>query len=148
MTQIEELFNVEPSSWLEALQPYQKKIIDSLFEKHDNYEAVAQAWLSSSLTSTAPFGTEKKKHILFEKILDEVEAFLSGDKKYEQERLSILEEKNVVQTYVISSLSIALAPHFQTSSVFLAPVVSITLFTITKIGINAWLEMRKEQKKH
>ena len=88
----------------------------------------------------------QEKNILFEKFLDEIEAFFSGDEKYEQERLSILGEKGAVQTYVISSISIALAPYFQTSSVFLAPVVSITLFSITKMGINAWLSMRKEQK--
>lgn len=146
MAQLEELFDVEPNSWLDALPTYQKKIINALYEKHNNYEDVAQAWLSASLTSTAPFGTEKKKNILFEKFLDEIEAFFSGDEKYEQERLSILGEKGAVQTYVISSISIALAPYFQTSSVFLAPVVSITLFSITKMGINAWLSMRKEQK--
>ena len=40
----------------------------------------------------------------------------------------------------------ALAPVLGASSVFLAPVIAIVLVTITKMGINAWLAMRKEKR--
>ena len=33
MAQLEELFDVEPNSWLDALPTYQKKLINALYEK-------------------------------------------------------------------------------------------------------------------
>jgi len=78
--------------------------------------------------------------------LDEIELFLNGDEKYEKERLNIIRESTVVQHYIIGVVSIAMSPYLGTSSVFLAPVVAIVFFTITKIGLNAWLEKRKMEK--
>lgn len=98
------------------------------------------------MPTTVPFGTEKGKSVFYEKVLDEIEAFLSGDEKYKNDRIAILQEKSVVQTYVVGVISVALAPVLGASSVFLAPVIAIAFVTITKVGINAWLAMRKEQR--
>lgn len=146
MENIEELFAVEPESWINALPTYQKNMVEKLYTEKGSYEEAATAWLTASMSTTVPFGTEKGKSVFFEKVLDELEAFFSGDAKYEDDRIAILKEKSVVQTYVVGAISVALAPILGASAVFLAPVVAIVLVTITKIGINAWLEMRKERK--
>ncbi len=146
MDNINELFDVDPSSWIESLQPYQKDVINKLYAKNKSYEETAKAWLSASLSATVPFGTEKGHSIFFEKILDEIEAFLSGDEKYKDSHIAILQEKSVVQTYIVGIISVALSPVLGASAVFLAPVIAIIFVTITKMGINAWLAMRKEKK--
>lgn len=146
MQSLEELFCVEPESWISALPNYQKDMVEKLYGEKGSYEETAKAWLSASLATTVPFGTEKGKSVFFEKILDEIEAFFSGDEKYKDYQIAILQEKSVVQTYVVGAISVALAPVLGASSVFLAPVIAIVLVTITKMGINAWLAMRKERR--
>ena len=146
MQSLEELFCVEPESWISALPNYQKNMVEKLYSENGSYEETAKAWLSASMATTVPFGTEKGKSVFFEKVLDEIEAFLSGDEKYRNDRIAILQEKSVVQTYVVGAISVALAPVLGASSVFLAPVIAIVLVTITKMGVNAWLAMRKERR--
>ena len=92
-----------------------------------------------------PFGTEKGHSIFYEKVLDEIEAFFSGDERYKENRLAILKESGAAQNFIVGSISVALAPILGTSSAFLAPVIAIILVTIAKIGINAWLVARKEK---
>ena len=146
MERIDELFTVDPNSWIDALQPYQKNTIEKLYAENGSYEETAKAWLTASMSTTVPFGTEKGHSIFYEKILDEIEAFLDGNEKYKDDRIALLQEKSVVQTYIISTISVALSPLLGASAAFLAPVIAIAFVTITKIGINAWLEMRKAKK--
>lgn len=147
MTELNEIFAVPPESWLDALKPYQKNIIDAIYAETQNYEEVAKRWLmANTLPNNVPFGTKKASSLFYEKVLDEVEAFFTGDKKYEDNRLEMLKESGVIQSYVVGGLSIALAPVLGTSAPFLAPVIAIVLLTIGKIGLNAWLTTRKEKR--
>lgn len=146
MEHIEELFDVDPISWIETLQPYQKNTIIKLYNTNGSYEETAKAWLNASLSTTVPFGTEKGQSVFFDKILDELEAFLSGDEKYKNERIAILQEKSVVQTYIVGAISVSLSSKLGASAAFLAPVIAIIFVTITKMGINAWLAMRREKR--
>lgn len=147
MTDISEIFEVDPASWIDTLSPYQRNLINQLYEQTNDYEEVANQWLSATIPSNVPFGTQKKPSIFFEKVLDEIEAFFSGDEKYKDNRLAILKESGVVQSYIVGAISIALAPILGASAAFLAPVIAIVLLTIGKIGLNAWLAARKEKRK-
>ena len=69
------------------------------------------------------------------------------DEKYKDNRLAILKESGVVQSYIVDAISIALAPILGANAAFLAPVIAIVLLTIGKIGLNAWLAARKEKRK-
>lgn len=146
MNAISEIFAVDPDSWIETLSSYQKDIIHQLYDQTNDYELVANKWLTATIPMNVPFGTQKNPSIFFEKVLDEVEAFFSGDEKYKDSRLAILKEKGAVQSYIVGCLSIALAPVLGTSAPFLAPVIAIVLLTIGKIGLNAWLAMREEKR--
>lgn len=145
---VETIFNVEPESWLDALPKYQKDMINELYILKGDYIEVAKSWLNNSVSSTVPFGTQKGKSPFFEKILDELEAFFSGDKKYEKERASLINEKGIVQAVFVSGLSYVLSTVLGVSGAFLAPVIAIALCTITKMGINAWLAMRKAEREN
>lgn len=146
MNDISEIFNVDPDSWIDTLSTYQKNLIHQLYEQTNDYELVANKWLTATIPTNVPFGTQKNPSIFFEKVLDEVEAFFTGDEKYKYSRLAILKESGVVQSYIVGGLSIALAPVLGTSAPFLAPVIAIVLLTIGKIGLNAWLATRKEKR--
>ena len=130
-----------------TLSPYQRNLINQLYEQTNDYEKVANQWLSATIPSNIPFGTQKKPSIFFEKVLDEIEAFFSGDEKYKDNRLAILKDSGVVQSDIVDAISIALAPILGANAAFLAPVIAIVLLTIGKIGLNAWLAARKEKRK-
>ena len=74
--------------------------------------------------------------------------FQAAYSKYKDSRLAILKESGVVQSYVVGSISIALAPVLGTSASFLAPVIAIVLLTIGKIGLNAWIATRREKREN
>lgn len=92
---------------------------------------------------------QKSPSIFYEKVLDEIEAFFTGDEKYKDSRLAILKESGVVQSYVVGGISIALAPVLGTSAPFLAPVIAIVLLTIGKDWLKCMARNspRKERKK-
>lgn len=113
---------------------------------NNDSEVVANKWLTATIPTNVPFGTQKSPSIFYEKVLDEIEAFFTGDEKYKDSRLAILKESGVVQSYVVGGISIALAPVLGTSAPFLAPVIAIVLLTIGKIGLNAWLATRREKR--
>lgn len=146
MNMIEDIFTEYPDSWLQCLPQYQQKTINQLYLQLGDYEQVAQSWLTASMPMNVPFGTEKGHSIFYEKVLDEIEAFFTGDERYKNNRLAILKESGAAQNYIVGAISVALAPILGTSSVFLAPIIAIVFVTIAKIGINAWLSMRKEKR--
>lgn len=146
MNQFEAIITGSSEEWLDTFPLYQKNTLAKLYEQSNNYEEVAQIWLTASLPNNAPFGSEKKSSIFYEKVLDEIEAFFSDDPKYEENRLAILRESGATQTYIVGVISAALAQSFDTTAVFLTPVIVIVLLTIAKMGINAWIAMRKEQR--
>ena len=148
MNDISEILNVNPDSWINSLNTYQKDIINKLYEQTNSYEEVANKWLTATIPMNVPFGTQKNSSIFFEKVLDEIEAFFTGDEKYKDNRLAILKESGFVQKYIVGGISIARAPVLGTSASFLAPVVAIVLLIIGKMGLNAWIATRREKKEN
>ena len=90
MNDISEIFNVDPNSWIDSLNTYQKNIISQLYAQTNDYEVVANKWLTATIPTNVPFGTQKSPSIFYEKVLDEIEAFFTGDEKYKDSRLAIL----------------------------------------------------------
>lgn len=148
MNNFEEIFQQDAQLWVSALPLHQQKTIAQMYAQLGDYEEVAKAWLSSSVPTNVPFGTQKKTSVFYENVLNEIEAFFTGDEKYKDSRLALLKESGVVQNYIVGGISIALAPVLGTSAPFLAPVIAIALLTIGKIGLNAWLATRKEKREN
>jgi len=147
MTSINEIFDVAPEEWIKALPAYQQSTIADMYSEFGDYEKVAQEWLSPSNPMNVPFGASHGSKLYFEKVLDELEAFFRGDKRYEENRMAILKESGAVQNYVVGIISGALALQLGAAAVFIAPSVAIGLLTIGKMGINAWLAYREETRK-
>jgi len=139
-----ETFDVE--GWLKTMPSYQQKMIETMFDKLGDYEVVAQEWLIVKNSNTAPFGSSEPQLPLLEKILDEIELFFRGDPKYQNEIRCLLADKNIIQYSIVATISQVIADAVGTASVFISPVIGMTLFTITKMGINAWLKTREEKR--
>lgn len=147
MNSLNDIFEMDPEEWLKTLPKYQQTLINQMYLELGSYERVAQIWLSPSTPNNVPFGAGKDTKLYFDKILDELEAFFRGDKRYEENRIAILKESGAIQNYVVGILSGALAIHLGSSAVFIAPAVAIALLTIGKMGVNAWLAYREEKRK-
>lgn len=115
MTTIEEIFTEYPDSWLLCLPGYQQKTINELYCQLGDYEQVAQAWLTASMSTNVPFGAQKGHSIFYEKVLDEIEAFFSGDERYSENRLAILKNLELLKTILSEQFLLLLhlywAPH-------------------------------------
>ncbi|ABO51531.1 conserved hypothetical protein [Desulforamulus reducens MI-1] len=139
---LEELFSGNPDEWISALQPYQKNIINTLLDSGKSPEEISIQWLSASgPANTFPFGAAGKEQgssLFYEKLKEEVEAFFCEQAKYEEDRKKLLEQFNAGHTYIIGLISVKISPIVGTSSAFIAPIIALILFTIARIGLNAW----------
>lgn len=151
MTQIEPLFQTDSESWLAGLPQYQLKIINELRMQNYTPEQIASLWLSVSPQHTFVFGTSGERTAdtqpFIDSLLKEVEAFLCGDVKYENDRMNLL-TATPTHTSLVAAISAAVASGLGTAPVFVAPVIALLLMGIRSAGIislNAWCQMRKEK---
>ena len=148
-SQIDDLLQGEPQEWLAGLATYQRELITELHQQGLDYDAIANNWLTASAENTFRFGGENRagdKKLFREKLLLEIEAFLCGGEKYQKERDGLFGEKSAVRVYVISALSVAIAPSLGVTATFLAPIVALTLASFGKITLNSWCETRKARR--
>lgn len=54
MNDISEIFNVDPNSWIDSLNTYQKNIISQLYAQTNDYEVVANKWLTATIPTNVP----------------------------------------------------------------------------------------------
>lgn len=147
---IDMLLQSEPREWIGALAPYQRDLVEQLLAQGQDYESAVNSWLTASAENTFRFGGENRpgdKSLFRDKLVLEIEAFFCGDPKYEKERDGLLGEKSAARVYVISALSVAIAPALGVTAAFLAPIVALTLASFGKITVNAWCQMRKAERK-
>jgi len=132
-----------------SLKDYQRNIVNEFINKSDTYNAAAEKWLTSSPDQTVPFGSSPdriNKEQYLQKFMLELEKFVCGDGKYEEERNKLLSKSNLTEATIVSSVSSAIAPFVGAAAPFLIPVVVLAFMTITKISKNAWCEARKENR--
>lgn len=147
MEQVDSLFSENLEPWIESLPKYQQARVNALLQSGLSPEDAAKAWLSANVENTFPFGADRGKGILLNKIWDEIEKFLCGADEYSEDRAKLQGNSNVVHTYFVGVLSAAIAPALGTSAVFLAPVVALLLATIGRISVRAWCETRTAQRR-
>lgn len=148
MDNIEELFQSEPTAWLEALEPYQRRLVDELLKTQPNHLESAKMWLSASTSQTVTFGSGKGEGsgLYLDKVVDEIEKLLCGDPKYKTDRTKIFGAAKPLHAYVVGAIAVAIAPALGSSAVVLAPVVALVLMSMGKCALNAWCETRKASK--
>jgi hypothetical protein len=145
--ELESLFQFESTDWLSTLPTYQRNRVSQLLDSTQNsYEEAAKQWLSTIPSDTFPFGTEQRQNVFLDKVWDEVEKFLCGDEKYDADRRELLSSSGALETALVSSVSAAIAQVIGVAATYIMPVVVLIFMTIGKIALNAWCQMRKDDK--
>jgi hypothetical protein len=148
MKELSIILNSEEDELLNTIPNFQKYIIQSFLEqKNHNYIDAAELWLKSSPSNTAKFGAEQKKENIYrDKLIDEIEKFLCGDEKYDDDRKKIVDSGDKTQKYIIGVMSVAIGKSLGVVGTFIAPVIVLLLLSFGKMAINAWCAMRKENR--
>jgi hypothetical protein len=147
--EIDRLFQGDPAEWIQAVPSYHRASIDELLKQGKNYQDIADLLLTARAEHTYTFGStqpQKDKNVFFQNLLQEIENFLCGDSKYETERTKLFGEQGLARTYVVSAISVAIAPYLGVSAVVLSPAVALILASMGKITLNAWCQSRREAR--
>jgi hypothetical protein len=147
MEELDELLVGQSNQLLNAIQPYQRKIIEAFLDStNGDYLASADKWLNATPTNTATFGGKRKTKIYRDKLLDEIEKFLCGDATYDEDRRKISDSSSRTQQYIIGVMSVAIGKVMGVAGTFIAPVIVLLMMSFGKMSINAWCAMRKAEK--
>lgn len=146
---MEELSNIiqsDQDALLSSIDDFQVEIIKSFLTSTSNdYLLSADNWLNANTANTAKFGGEPNKAKIYrDKLLEELEKFLCGDQRYEDDRKKIAESTDKSQKYIIGVMSVAIGKTLGAAGPFIAPVIVLLILSIGKMAINAWCAMRKE----
>lgn len=122
--------------WIESLPPYQKSTIENMLVSQEPTE-VAISWLTSSGPSdTAPFGGIRTGATLFyENLLREIQDLVCGGSKYDQERKNVMTAVSAGKMFIVSSVSIAVAPYVGAAAIVIGPAVAIVLAILSNSGM-------------
>lgn len=146
MTTLDEALQGSDADWIGGLPKYQSDIIASLLEGKTPDEA-ATMWLSASgPANTFPFGATRGASLFFDKVVDEVEAFICRDNAYTEDKKKLLTQVDVTHAYTIGLISAAISHAVGAAAPYIAPAVALILVTSARIGRNAWCAMRQEQR--
>ncbi len=150
MSTFEDFFSGNEIDWIDALPIYQQKAINALLEQGKSFDDAAIAWLTANgPTNTFPYGTQRSSgSIFFEKLVEEIEEFICGEDHYVEDRKKLLTGAEATKAYFIGTISYAIAPVVHTSAPLIAPPIALVLLIITKIGRNAWCNMRYEKRQN
>lgn len=148
MEELNIILHGDKDELLSTVQPFQAEILNSFIEQKSNdYLEAAELWLSSTPSNTAKFGAEQKKEKIYrDKLIDEIEKFLCGDERYSEDREKIAKSGDQTQKYIIGVMSAGIGQTLGVAGTFIAPVIVLVLLSFGKMAVNAWCEMRKENK--
>jgi hypothetical protein len=145
MKQLDILFSSEPEDLLRTLPQYQQEIINSLLQKESDYLLVVDKWLTSKPTNTFGFGGDSRNPSLYKDVvLDELEKFICGDKKYSEDRKKLGTTTNVA----VGAIAHAIGASLGVAGAYILPVVVLLIINAGKLPLNAWCEYRKNNKKN
>ena len=139
MTALDQFPIFEFEELLSALKPYQSKIMLQLKDKNGAEEA-AKIWLNANGPSeTQKFGgsNAQNPNSFWEKFTSEFRLFIC-DKKYKKEREELLATAKPTSFIVVTVISGYIGSSLGFAPSFLAPAVAMLLYSIGKVGINAW----------
>lgn len=132
---LERLLGDDIEEWTSSLPSYQRSSIENMLASQDPTE-VAISWLTSSgPKDTAPFGGVRTGAILFyENLLKEIQKLMCGSSDYDQERKALVNAASAGKMLIVSTVSIAVAPHVEAAAVVIGPAVAIVLALLSNSG--------------
>jgi hypothetical protein len=131
----------DPEIWFEALPTYQRTSIVQMRAKGSSYDDIASAWVAAGSSNTAPFSSGSRPEPdpgFLENLRREFRAYLCGDKKYDKDRKQIAVQGKDARMFVVSALSLAIAPHVGSASAVIAPIIVLLLANMGRVSLNAW----------
>lgn len=131
----------EPEMWFEALPPYHRNSIVQMRAKGSSYDDIASAWIAAGSSRTAPFssgGQLTPDPTFLTNLRREFRAYLCGDKKYDKNRKQIALQGKEARMFVVSGLSLAIAPQVGSVSAVIAPIIVLLLANLGRVSLNAW----------
>lgn len=147
MEELNVLFESDTEQLIEVMPPYQRKLVTQLLEQGKDYIITADILLSVKPSNTVGFGGEPSKPNLYrERLMDELEKFICGDKKYKQEREQITASTNKSREYIVGVISGALGTTLGTAGTVILPIVVLLIINLGKISVNAWCQHRQVER--
>jgi hypothetical protein len=134
----------DADSWVASLPLYQRRSIIEMRGKGASYDEIASTWIAAGASNTAPFSSGNPPPPdpnFLDKLRLEVRAYLCGDKKYDEDRKQLLAGGKEIHAYVVSGMSLAIAPYLGATGIIIAPVIALVLAGIGKMSLNAWCAM-------
>ncbi|QNN40171.1 hypothetical protein [Pedobacter roseus] len=147
MEALDNIFTLEPKELLEGLPNFQVKLITEMSESGYDYLTIADNWLNTKPKDTVGFGGQPlpaSNNIYRDKIMHELEKFICGDEKYEDERKKLSATAGQPIQFILGGISAAIGSVLGTAGAFILPVIVLLLMTGGKISKNGWCEARKE----
>lgn len=133
-----EIPNYELDEWLSILKPYQRDIMTQLVSEYGEEKAI-EKWLSASgPTSTVKFGGDGNTKPFLDRYKIEINKLICGHPDYENERGEFNKENGKLKTVIVSSISSLIGSKLGVAATVLAPVIVLTLYTVGKMGVNAY----------
>jgi len=134
-------------NWLEAIPSPAADTVAKLLETGWNNEEVAKIWLSTTgADANAGFGGSGRLGNYFSNFISELNAFLCGDKRYEQD---IKKATHIWETqgkvHLVSAISSVVALKIGLAPAALVPCVALILSSVGKVGINSYCKTIKQK---
>lgn len=127
-------------SWLSELKPYQRTTIQQ-FTGSMNPEQAAERWLttigSPNIAGFGGAGMQDPKPY-WERFKAECNRFLCDEEAYAEEKKEIIAQSPLSKPLLISIMSSAIGATLGTAGTLIAPAVTLMLFTIGQMGLNAY----------
>lgn len=128
-------------SWLSELKPYQRATLQQFMETLEP-EHAAERWITTigspniaCFGGGAPAGDSKP---FWERFRAECHKFICDETEYSEDKKAILSEFPISKPLLISTMSGAIGASLGTTGTLVAPAVTLILFTIGRLGLNAY----------
>lgn len=126
------------SNWLNVIKSYQRSTIE-VFLKDASPDEAAQKWLSSARPpNLAHFGGETNAKPFWDAFKAEFNKFICDEKSYEEEKAELVKNSNITKELLISVIASAIGATIGYAATLLAPAVMLLLYTVGKMGVNAY----------
>lgn len=126
------------AEWLEELKPYQRQIITQLIDLYGEEEAIDKWLLANGPSATVKFGGDGIQQSFKDSFKGEVNKFICGHPDYKKERDELGQHGEVTKTALVSAIASAVGSQIGVAATVLVPIVVLMLYTIGKMGINAY----------
>lgn len=130
--------NAELDEWLLELKKYQRDPLKNLVDEYGVEVAIDKCLFANGPSNTIKFGGQGEKRTYKENFKIEVNKFICGHPDYQKDINELVQHGEVAKTALIGSISAAVGAKLGIVSTVLVPATTLMLFTIGKMGINAY----------